>query len=320
MIMKALSLFLSILTAISLTACSVDNRLEHAPDITDTIDTTEGTGVVTSKEEETSSAEVTSTADEPFSEDIGLTPIYDNTAVVNAYNTGDISALSEKDLAIYNFALEALDEFYSEGMSHEDIVIGAHDWLVTHTVYDEAMLLPVPVQTEDTENPYGVFTRHQAICMGYTTTFQLFMDMLDVKSIIVRGSSSDEEHAWNMVSLDDKWYHVDVTWDDFVPDEAGRPPFHTYTFVPDYVMEQMHMWDRESSPIADSEDRIYLKTHGYYAQTKEECAALLAAAHAAGQRYAEIMLDSEETIAFDYTEQYWIHQFGNYIVVTFWMQ
>ena len=25
---------------------------------------------------------------------------------------------------------------------------------------------------------------------------------------------SNESHIWNLVLLDDKWYHIDLTWDD----------------------------------------------------------------------------------------------------------
>lgn len=250
----------------------------------------------------------------------GLTPIYDNTAVLEAYRSGDTSGLDDKQLVVLNGAKEAIGEFYTEDMTPEEIIIAAHDWLVTTTVYDEQMMLPVPVRTPDTENPYGVFTLHQAICMGYTTTFQLFMDILGVESMIVRGNALEEEHAWNMVCLDGEWYHVDCTWDDFVPDDEGRPPFHTYTLVPDYVMDVQHIWDHDSAPSATAEDRIYFKTHGTYAATAEECSALLIQANSEKQRYSELMLDSVDYITFDCTEQYWVHDFGKYAVITYWMQ
>lgn len=256
--------------------------------------------------------------DEPPAEE--LTPIYDNSAILEAYRSGDTAALDEKQLAILDGAKEAIATFYDEGMTQEEIVIAAHDWIVTTTVYDENMLLPVPQRSPDTENPYAVFTIHQAICMGYTTTFQLFMDMLGVESVIVRGSALDEEHAWNMVKLDGEWYHVDCTWDDFVPDENGRPAFHTYTLVPDYVMDVLHIWEHDSAPTATAEDRIFFKAHGTYAATAEECSALLVQASENNQRYAELMLNSSDYLTFDCTAQYWVHDFGKYIVVTFWMQ
>ena len=255
-------------------------------------------------------------------EDTDLTPIYDNTAIVEAYHSENTSKLDEKQLAIYNAAIEAVNGFYSAEMSEEDIVLAAHDWIVTHTKYDSNMLLPIPRQTEDAENPYGLLIKKQAICMGYTTTFQLFMDMLEIESIIVRGTGNDEEHAWNMVNIGGEWYHVDVTWDDFVPDEDGRPAFHIYFMVPDYAMETNHVWDHDSTPRATSEDKIYYKSHGLYAGTEAECVALLRAAKDAGLGYAEIMTPSNSEVV-NYLYTYWPSQLGtsqnSYVITIYWI-
>ena len=39
-------------------------------------------------------------------------------------------------------------------------------------------------------------------------------------------------HTWNRIKLGGKWYHVDVTWDDPVPDQLGYA-IHTYFLVSD---------------------------------------------------------------------------------------
>lgn len=260
----------------------------------------------------------------------GLTPIYDNTAVISAYESKDTSSLDEKQLAVYNAAVSAIAEFYTDEMSDEEIILAAHDWIVTHTTYDENMLLAVPKQSPDTENPYGLLISHQAICMGYTTTFQLFMDMLGVESVIVRGSSDGEEHAWNMVNLDGEWYHVDVTWDDFIPDPDNRPPLHLYCFVTDELMKIKHVWDPDTVPEATDDSKVYFKTHGKYAATKEEAEALLNEAYNIGLTYAEIMYDASakrelnkfkenDIVSFAHAYQYWLNDFNDYIVIIYWL-
>lgn len=247
-----------------------------------------------------------------------LTPIYDNTAIIEAYQNKDASSLDEKQLAVYNAALEAISEFYREGLSEEEIVLAAHDWIVTNVTYDVNMLLPIPFQTEDSENPYGALIKGQGICMGYTTTFQLFMNMLGVESIIIRGSGDGEEHAWNMVNLDGAWYHVDVTWNDFVPDEDDRPPFHIYFLVPDYAMEINHDWDRDAAPTATADDRIYYKSHELFAQTEKQSAAILKSAKESGFKYAEIMTPSNKEVT-KYMYSYWPTDFGEYVITVYWI-
>lgn len=253
-----------------------------------------------------------------------VTPIYDTSAILAAYESGDTSPLSDKDKAIYDAALSAISEFYSGGMSDAETVTAAHDWIVTHVTYDEGMLLAIPKKSDDTENPYGALILHQGICMGYTTTFQLFMDILGVQSQIVRGIAEGDgiwdEHAWNLIQINGEYYHVDVTWDDFVPDEDDRPALHTYVLVPDYVMEVSHVWDREATPPANSEELIYYKTHGLYADSSAESKAILGEAFANGQGYCEIMTPSTRDVSFNHVEYYWPNDFGNYVVTIYWMK
>ena len=47
-----------------------------------------------------------------------------------------------------------------------------------------------------------------------------------------KGNAAWDSHAWNLVQLDGKWYHVDVTWD-----EAGG---HLYFLKSDdFINEAM---------------------------------------------------------------------------------
>ena len=255
--------------------------------------------------------------------DDNVTPIYDTSAILEAYRSDDASHLSEKDRAIYDAAISAIAEFYADSMSEVETVTAAHDWIVTNVTYDAGMLLAIPNKTDETENPYGALILHQGICMGYTTTFQLFMDMLGVQSQIVRGTASGdgnwEEHAWNLVCIDGEYYHVDTTWDDFVPDEIGRPAFHMYLLVSDNAMEQLHKWSRDDTPLATSEEFIYYKAHGLYAESRSECEKILKDAHANGQAYCEIMTPTTKEVGYKYTDYYWTNSFGNYFITIYWM-
>ncbi len=256
-------------------------------------------------------------------DDNSPTPIYDTSAILEAYRSGDRSNLSEKDLTILEEAEKVIPEFYEEGMSEPDIVAAAHDWIVTHLTYDENELLAIPHQTPDTENPYGALTLRQGICMGYTTLFQLFMDMLGVESQIIRGEgdgiNSWEEHAWNLVHIDGNYYHVDATWDDFAPDEEGRIPFHFYVMVPDSVMKILHRWNEEDYPKADSYDLLYYKSHGLYVTEPEEIDRIQSEAIARGDRYCEVMTDGGLYSFGGGATAYWDPYSDKYTVTVYWL-
>ncbi len=251
------------------------------------------------------------------------TPIYDNTAVVSAYKSGDASALSEFDKAIYDAAVTGISTFYREGMSDTEIILAAHDYVTTLCTYDVDELALIPKRSENSESPYGALINKRAICMGYTTSFQMFMDMLGVESIIVRGEANDEEHAWNMVHIGEKWYHVDCTWDDYVPDYEGRPAVHIFYMLTDSAAEVEHIWNRESAPKADSDELNYYKVNNLCAENDEQIKKILTAAAEKGLTETEFALPKEYNtvnMCFPSFEggivyNYWPVEFDTYKVV-----
>lgn len=260
---------------------------------------------------------------EPSSSVPEKTPVYDDTAVISAYLNGNYDGLSDKDKTILEEAKKVIPEFYRKGMSEKEIVLAAHDWIVTNLVYDRGELLAIPKKTPDTENPYGALTLRQGICMGYTTLFQLFMDMLGIDSQIITGEGKGtdvwEEHAWNLVQIDGKYYHVDTTWDDFLPDEEGRMPFHMYMLVPDTAMDVFHRWNHDNYPIADSEDLLYYESMGLLAEDEDDIKTLQRSAYELGDRYCEIMT-REKTVTYEpFVTFYWTIELGDYYVTIYWL-
>lgn len=57
---------------------------------------------------------------------------------------------------------------------------------------------------------YGALINKEAVCEGYAKAYKLLMDAMGIPCDVV----INEEHAWNVVFLDGKWYLVDVTNDD----------------------------------------------------------------------------------------------------------
>ena len=49
--------------------------------------------------------------------------------------------------------------------------------------------------------------------------------------------SNNMNHAWNMLKIGGKWYHVDVTWDDPVWDILGRVR-HEYFMLSDAAIKE----------------------------------------------------------------------------------
>jgi hypothetical protein len=58
---------------------------------------------------------------------------------------------------------------------------------------------------------------------------------------IMEGTSRGISHTWNLVQIGGKWYHLDTTWDDPVPDIAGRTSYNYYNLT-DAQIRPDHKW------------------------------------------------------------------------------
>ena len=70
---------------------------------------------------------------------------------------------------------------------------------------------------------YGALVNGMAVCEGYSRAFKLLCQTVGIECILVTGDSKGVGHMWNMVKLENEWYHVDVTWDDL-----RQEPHHTH--------------------------------------------------------------------------------------------
>lgn len=71
-------------------------------------------------------------------------------------------------------------------------------------------------QTAMGQSAYSALVSGRSVCAGYARAFQYLMMELDIPCYYCAGYSG-EDHAWNIVKLGDRYYNVDVTWDDTNP-------------------------------------------------------------------------------------------------------
>lgn len=182
--------------------------------------------------------------------------IYDDTAVIKAYKTGDTSGLDEKDLFVHDKMSEVIKKLITDDMSPYEKEKAIYDWQVKWTSYNDQSLNPIVAGGSETHTPYGVLRSHNAICVGNATTFKLFMDALDIPCKIIH-STQNGEHAWDVVQLDGEWYHVDVTFDGGVSGEPG----YNYFNMPDSVKDNgSYPWDHDEIPAANGTKYCYMLT------------------------------------------------------------
>ena len=172
--------------------------------------------------------------------------IYDTSAILAAWESGDTSSLSDYDRTIYLRAEEVLTQVLSDSMDALERETVIYHWLTSNVSYDQDHYSLFQTVSRDSYTPYNPLTEGKGVCLGFATTFQLLMDMAEVECITVVGAAFEcrEDHAWNMVRLDGAWYCVDPTWD------TGNTVWRYFNVTSDYMAQTDHQWDYASVPEA----------------------------------------------------------------------
>ena len=153
---------------------------------------------------------------------------------------------------------DAVDEALAvvkPGMSDLDKVLALHDYLVLHTAYAYRDYLN-GMLGGNVYNPQGPLMEGKAVCQGYALAYYLLLNNVGIENKVVVSYSMN--HAWNMLKVDGKWYHIDATWDDPAWDILGRVR-HEYFMLSDAAIKEKEHYDwssydpEQETPVADSD-------------------------------------------------------------------
>lgn len=169
--------------------------------------------------------------------------------ISDAYKKGSDVGLGDKDKETLKIASDVLNEIITDDMSDYDKEKAVYDWLVKNIGQDKGLLTVIPSSGKDSDNPYGVLKYHDAVCVGYATTFRLFMQMMDIDCMVVH--NTEMYHTWNLVKLDGKWYHTDVYSDA----ETGN---YANFNMNDDIASAGHDWNMDFFPAADGTKYCYV--------------------------------------------------------------
>ena len=104
-------------------------------------------------------------------------------------------------------------EGLSKSVSKLQKVKAVHDWMIKNVKYDYPKYLKGRLPRV-AHTAQGSLIKKLCVCDGYALGFKKIMKSLKIPCRVVYGKGNGGGHAWNMVKLGGKWYHIDVTWDD----------------------------------------------------------------------------------------------------------
>lgn len=113
-------------------------------------------------------------------------------------------------------ALQGLD---LEGASDYEKGKAIHDYIINRVSYDNTL---------KKASAYDAMISKSAVCEGYSMLAYRMFTEAGLKCRIISGTGNGGSHAWNIIKVKDKWYNIDLTWDD--PISSDGKPMLVYDF------------------------------------------------------------------------------------------
>ncbi len=106
-----------------------------------------------------------------------------------------------------------------EDASDYEKVKAIHYYIINRVSYDNTL---------KRASAYDALIDKSAVCEGYSMLAYRMFTEAGLKCRIISGTGNGGPHAWNIVKVKDKWYNIDLTWDD--PISSDKKPMLVYDF------------------------------------------------------------------------------------------
>lgn len=154
--------------------------------------------------------------------------------VEKQYTNDEVKILEEKVNSIYQNLIQPT-------MSHIDKIKIIHDYLIQNSTYDQekADYIINGKITKDnaykSETAYGVLMQKYGICSGFSDAMELFLNKMGLMTYKITSPT----HIWNLIYIDGKWYHLDLTWDNPIVNGNGKLLLHDFFLIPTSKLSQI---------------------------------------------------------------------------------
>lgn len=141
--------------------------------------------------------------------------------------------------------LASIENVVAEGKDVETKALILHDYIAKTYEYDVEFIY-ANNKVKDSYTSGGLLKNRIGVCQAYAYLYMYVLNLFDIPCTTV--SSEAMNHMWNLIPIDGKYYHVDITWDDPTPDLLGCVE-HTYFLLSDQQIQGL------KNPHNDWEDK-----------------------------------------------------------------
>lgn len=160
----------------------------------------------------------------PFNSFDTIETTYDNfnrvkVKIVKTYTNVEIEKINNK-------ISEIVRDVVKDETNEEEIIKLIHDYIIENTRYDEKRA-DKNIVKYSSNTAYGVLFEGYGLCSGYSDAMSLFLNYYNIPNYKI----SSENHVWNAVYINNKWLHLDLTWDDPIIENEKNITIHDYFLI-----------------------------------------------------------------------------------------
>lgn len=154
------------------------------------------------------------------------------------------------------------------------LIKGIYEYIQRNVKYDkseQARLLRKGSNRPELHNAYGPLVTGYGVCDGIASAFTIIAKRLGIRSMVVTGKAGEgneiEDHGWNIVEFEKRFYHLDLTWDVNKYWSQGEYSYE-YFGLDDEEISYDHSWVLRLTPRCNGNVLSYYLRNGLYANSK----------------------------------------------------
>ncbi len=149
----------------------------------------------------------------------------------------------EQEQFVEEEVTKIIGQIISSGMNDHDKEKAIHDYLLNRINYDYSLA---------GYTAYAALKNGVTVCNGYVQLGYKLLNQAGIETKMVKGTlesnGTPKDHAWLLVKIEGKWYHLDPTLDDTLAGDGGNP--YKYYNLSDAEIMDDHSFDEVYYPAA----------------------------------------------------------------------
>ena len=181
------------------------------------------------------------------------------------YITDDKTQIEEQIKTVKSKVDTILAEITATSQIDREIQI--HDKLcskIEYYKYDDINNIPV-----DKHTIYGALVKNSAVCDGMSKAMQILLDKVGIENILVTGKI-DDLHAWNLVKIENQWYHLDIISDKSIKDSNNLTVHSYFNVTTEDILKTHEINNLQNLPEANQNKYNYYIYKDLYINSSDD--------------------------------------------------